>query len=131
MKSGVRSPAFQVTAFLIIAGTVALMSVSEPVFGAFFFVPFALGPLFVSLLMAAFSPSRPCQVLLSVGSVLYGVWFGFIFLEVFHWHPDPQGAIALIFVGVYSLPVMSLVWVATLIWRRREAKAKDDPSPGG
>ncbi len=130
MKSGARSPAFLITASLLVAGTVALMTESEPIVGALFFVPFALGPLFISLLMAALCPTRPCQILLSAGSLLYAAWFGSIFLEIFHWHPDPQGAIALIFVGVYSLPVMGLIWVAALVLRRRGTRAKTAPDPG-
>jgi hypothetical protein len=130
MKSGARSPAFLITASLLVAGTVTLMTESEPVVGALFFVPFALGPLFVSLLMSAFAPGRSCQILLSAGSMLYAAWFGSIFLEVFHWHPDPQGAIALLFTGIYSLPVMIPVWTATLVLRGRRTRAKGTQDSG-
>jgi hypothetical protein len=95
------------------------MSKSEPIIGALFFVPFALGPLFVSLVIAATAPSRGCQIILAAGSVIYAAWFAFIFLDAFYWHVDPQSAIALVFIGIYSLPVMIPIWLSALVLRRR------------
>ena len=119
LNSGAKSPAFLVTAVILGSGIAALMSKAEPASGALFFVPFALGPLAVSLLLAAMLPRRPSQVALIIGSVAYAAWFGFVFLDVFHWHADPQSAIALVFIGAYSLPVMIPIWIVSLALGRR------------
>jgi hypothetical protein len=95
-------------------GIFALMSEAEPLSGAFFFVPFSLGPLFISLILAFISPIRSCQTTLVVGSLLYAAWFGFVFLNAFYLHLDPQSALALLFIGIYSLPVMIPIWLVTL-----------------
>ena len=124
-----KSPAFIATTFTIVIGMVILMSISEPVLGAFIFVPFALGPLFVSLIVAAFSSCRSCQATLILGSVLYAAWFTFVYLSAFHWHPDAQSGIALLFIGVYSLPVMIPIWVVTLALRRRN-RINSEPDAG-
>ena len=113
------NPAFLMTTLLLVIGTLALMSKSEPIIGALFFIPFALGPLFVSLLIAAIAPYQACQITLILGTVLYTAWFGFIFLSAFYWDVDPQSPIALIFIGIYSLPVMIPIWVVALILKRR------------
>jgi hypothetical protein len=113
------SPAFLTTAILVIIGTIMLMSESDPFFGALFFVPFALGPLLVSLAIAAKSPYRSCQLILTISSLLYAAWFVLVFLDVFYWHLDPQSAIAFLFVGIYSLPIMIPVWLTTLMLRRK------------
>ena len=124
MTSNRHSPAFLITAIIIAIGFLALLSVSTPIYGALFFVPFSLGPLIVSLVFATNSPSQPSQALLSIGSVLYGLWFGYAFLSAFHWYIDPQSALALLFVGIYSLPVMLPIWLIThTINSRTEKKA--------
>lgn len=128
MSKWAKSPAFLVTAALIGFGMAALMSKSEPASGALFFVPFALGPLFVSLLLAAIAPNRSCQITLVIGSLLYSVWFGFVFLNAFYWHIDPQSSIAMIFIGIYSLPVMIPVWLLSLVLRHRHKVANGQPA---
>ncbi len=126
MKNGVKSPAFLATAAVIVAGTVALMTESDSVRGAIggtlVFVPFSLGPLFLSLLVAVFSPQRSSQIVLSLGSILYAVWFGFVFLDVFYWHLDPQSAVALLFTGIYSLPVLIPLWLVSLVLMRKRTQ---------
>jgi CDP-diglyceride synthetase len=129
MKLGAKSPAFLATAILLAVGILVLMTESEPVIGALFFVPFALGPLLVSLAIATKSPYLSCQIILTVGSVLYGTWFGFVFLDAFYWHVDPQSAIALLFIGIYSLPIMIPIWLTTLALRRRN-KMQSEPISG-
>ncbi len=116
------------TAVTLGAGIAALMSKSEPASAALYFVPFALGPLVVSLLLAATLPRRPSQVTLIIGSVAYAAWFGFVFLDVFHWRADPQGAIALVFIGAYSLPVMIPIWIVSLVLGLRN-KTGAEPGP--
>ena len=129
MKSGIKSPAFLTTALLLVVGTLVLMSTSEQLIGALFFVPFALGPLFVSLVIAVNSPYRSCQIILTVGSGLYSAWFGFVFLNAFYYHVDAQSSIALIFIGIFSLPIMIPIWLITLVLRRRN-KLKGEQAGG-
>jgi hypothetical protein len=95
------------------------MSKSEPVLGALFFIPFAFGPLFLSLFLAFISPSSWCQIILTIGSILYAGWFFTVFLDAFYWHPDAQSPIALLFIGIYSLPVMIPIWIVSLVIRHR------------
>ena len=125
MSTDAKSPAFFATAVILGFGIAALGSKSESVSGVLFFIPFALGPLFVSLMLAAIEHERSCQITLIIGSVLYAVWFGFVFLDAFYWHIDPQSSIALIFIGIYSLPVMIPVWIVFLVLRRRN-KTSDE-----
>jgi hypothetical protein len=132
MNFAIKSPAFLFTAMVIGLGVAALMSKSESIFGTLFFIPFALGPLFVSLFLTAVSQNKSLQIVLTIGSILYAAWFGFIFLSAFYWHVDPQSAIALIFVGIYSLPAMIPIWVGSLVLKHRtELKGEQDaPSDG-
>jgi hypothetical protein len=119
MIFAIKYPAFLVTALVIGFGVAALMSKSELSSGALFFIPFALGPLFVSLVLAVASHSRSFQKALIIGSILYATWFGFVFLSAFYWYVDPQSVIALIFVGIYSLPVMIPIWIISLVLKHR------------
>ncbi|RBP46543.1 hypothetical protein DES53_102934 [Roseimicrobium gellanilyticum] len=115
MRNGMRAPAFLVTLAVLAAGMLVLLSISDSLLGALFFLPFSLGPLFVSLILAAKSPGRLSQRLLLASSILYAVWFGYIYLEAFHWHVDPQSAVAMVFIGLLSLPVMIPVWIVSLL----------------
>ncbi|MFZ4595944.1 MAG: hypothetical protein ACOYOF_16920 [Verrucomicrobiaceae bacterium] len=114
-----KSSAFLVTLFVFCFGMAALFWKADTVLGGLFFVPMALGPLFVSLWLAAISPSQGCQRTLIIGSLLYAAWFGYVFLDVFVWHVDPQSAIALMFIGLVSLVVMVPLWIVTLVLRSR------------
>ena len=129
MKPGVKSPAFLITAFLIVSGTLILMSKSDPIIVAFFSLPFALGPLFISLFMAAISPYRSCQLILTVGSFLYAIWFILIFLNVFFLNPNPESSVALVFIGAYSLPVMIPIWLLSLAFAYKQMKRTQKCEP--
>lgn len=130
LAKGAGTPAFLVTLACLIIGILVLLFVSDSIVGALFFLPFSLGPLLVSLLLAANSPSKRSQKALLIGTVLYAAWFTYIYLEVFHWHPDPQGAIAMLFVGALSLPVMIPVWIISLIAMRRQPSPDAVPQDG-
>jgi amino acid permease len=119
MTHGRYSPAFLITSIIMVIGFLALISKSNPIYGALFFVPFALGPLILTLIFAVKSPSLSSQILLIISSVLYGIWFSYVFLSAFYWHIDPQSAIALLFIGIYSLPVMIPLWLITHIINTR------------
>lgn len=106
--------AFWVACLIFIVGSVLLLKESSSIGGVFFFLPFSLGPLFVSAILSLYSGSRSSRVISTLGSVLYGIWFGYIYMSAFHWYSDPQSTIALVFVGIYSLPVMIPVWLIAL-----------------
>jgi hypothetical protein len=115
----VKTPAFIVTCVIIALGIFALMSESSSLSGALFFTPFALGPLFISLFVASINPVRTSQIILIAGSILYATWFAFVFLSAFYWHIDAQSAIALLFIGIYSLPLMIPVWLIAFWLNKR------------
>ena len=122
MKFRVTSPAFIVTALLLLAGTLWLMGEADAWFWGIVLMPFAFGPLIVSLVISAISRYRPCQWILVVSSVLYAGWFWFMYLYAMSWNPGAQSALFVMVVGVYSLPVMIPVWLVTLRWRRNSIK---------
>jgi hypothetical protein len=69
------SPAFVVTALILVVGIGILDSNSRNFSGTLFMVPFALGPLVLSLLLALVMPNKASQITLIIGSVLYGGFF--------------------------------------------------------
>ncbi len=104
---------------------VALASNSEPFFGFLFFVPFTLGPHAVSHALCFLFKSRGSAILLGIGMLAYVSWFFFVYVDVFYVHPDAQSPIALLFVGLVSLPVMIPVWVGAFAFEQR-AKVKGE-----
>lgn len=116
MKSSVNF-AFWVTCLVFAVGWIMLFSSSISIGGAIFAVPFSLGPLLVSIALTFYVWSRLSLIILSTGSILYGIWFGYVYMIAFHWYVDPQSAIALAFVGIYSLPVMIPVWLIAWAFR--------------
>ena len=117
------APAFLTTGAALVAGTLCLVAQSNPPGAAVRFLPLSLGPLFVSLILSLILLNRRSQRVLLVGSLLYAMLFAFIYLGAFFWHLDPQSAIALLFIGFYSLPVMIPVWVIALVMYFRDRSA--------
>jgi hypothetical protein len=99
------------TLFVLLVATLALCVKSDGFITGLIFVPFALGPLLVSLKFAFAFKKRASQVSITMGSALYAIWFSLAYLDIFYWHVDANGAIGLLFVGLYSLPVMLIVWL--------------------
>lgn len=112
--------AFWATATVVIVGTLLLCSKSEPFLGGLFFVPFAFGPLAVTIALAFVFRSTLAQYLLVVSSVMYGVWFAFVYAQAVFLNPDPQSPIAFLFVGIYAFPVLAIFWIAAAVahWRK-------------
>ena len=115
--------AFWTTATIVLIGTLVLCSQAEPFSAGLFFVPFSFGPLAVTVGLALALRSTLAQVLLTVSSVLYGVWFVFICAQAFFVNPDPQSPIAFLFVGIYAIPVLVIFWIAATLahwweWKR-------------
>ena len=94
----------------LIFGIILLCIKSSYFIAGLFFVPFSLFPLILSLLLLQKTEERKSIIILLIGTILYTCWFLYAYLSIFYWYPDPQGAIALLFTGVYSLPVMGIIW---------------------
>jgi len=103
--------AFIFTAVLSAIGTIMLCARSAGFVTGLFFVPFSLGPLLINLTQANFWMSRASQCILMLSSLAYAVWFGYAFIVYFWFGTDAQSALVLLFIGVYSLPVMIPVWI--------------------
>jgi hypothetical protein len=73
-------------------------------------VPFTLGPLVLSLLLALVMPNKASQITLIIGSVLYAGFFIYLYGGLFHRSPSPQSGIGLLFIGFHSLHVMIPIW---------------------
>jgi len=112
------------TSSLIVVGTLLLCSKSSPFIGGFFFAISSLFPLFFSL-MIVYKSEQIINIRIQLtGIILYFIWFSFVFLSVFNWNPDPQGPIALLFVGLFSLPIMTIFWTMSLILNKKEKQNK-------
>ena len=92
------------------------------------FLPLSLGPLMVSTAACFFvRGSRPAGWLLA-SSILYALWFGFIYVSAFYLYPDPQAGIAFVWVGLVSLPVMIGLWITAFVIEMNERqRAKFEP----
>lgn len=108
-------PALYLTASIIGAGAGALALKTADAGSGFFLIPFTLGPLFVSLALSTFLKEKKAQRTLAAGSVAYAIWFSLSWLFIFHGGSDPQRGLGFLFIGVYSLPVMIIVWVVALL----------------
>lgn len=117
--------AFWTTAAIVLMGTLLLCSHADPFSAGLFFVPFAFGPLAVTIGLALACRSTFAQVLLTVSSVLYGAWFAYVYVQAFFVHPDPQSPIAFLFVGICAVPVLVVFWVAAAVahWPKRTRTA--------
>lgn len=97
-----------------LAVCVALAGQSDPMYGFVFFVPFSLGPHAVSHLLCLWIRSRRAATLLGVGMLAYAAWFFFVYADAFYFNLDAQSAIAMLYVGIVTLPVMIPVWLIAI-----------------
>jgi hypothetical protein len=95
---------------------------SSPFWGAAFFVPFVFGPMFVTHVAVWWAKATTSQFILTLALVSYFAWFLYVYVDVFCIHLDPQSAIALLFVGVYSLPVMLVLWLLTFVMEMKSRR---------
>ncbi|RYD26564.1 MAG: hypothetical protein EOP87_22560 [Verrucomicrobiaceae bacterium] len=110
-----------ITTAALLSCIMALFRQVSDVAGLMFFLPFALGPLVVTWGLGWLCGSRISGWLLLASTARYSAWFGFIYLSAFHWHIDAQSAIALLFVGIYSLPVMLPLWILAFLKRKTKS----------
>ena len=120
MARGIVQPAFILTACLLAIGIFMLDSVSLSREATAGMAPFTFGPLFVSLVLALFARRIACQIVLIISSVLYAACVYDIVSS-----RDAQAGIALLFIGIMSLPVMIPVWLMTLYFMRSEKQTPD------
>lgn len=114
-----KSPAFILAAFFLLAGNFGLFLKAESFSGVVFSSLLSLGPLYISLVLAAFLTHQKSQIILCVASSLFSIWFTYVYLNIFYWDIDAQGGVALIFVGLISLPVMIPLWLIAYMFKRQ------------
>ena len=95
-------------AYLIAFGREGLKTVA-------FFFPFTMLPYLITILLAGRCKSQSSQIVLVVTTLAYSAWFAFVYLSVTVWHPDPQGPIAFLFVGIYAAPVLIFCWLLACV----------------
>jgi hypothetical protein len=83
--------------------------------------PFYVGPLGVTAVLSFYSKRSISQSILLASTITYSLWLWFVYMSAMHWHPDAQSAIAFVFVGIYSLPVMIPLWITA--WLKRKPLA--------
>ena len=108
------SPAFVVTAVLLVIGICILDPNTESFGDEVFVILFVLWPLVLSLFLALITLKRSSQITLIIGSILYGACFSFIYGSF-----GAQSGIALLYMGIYSLPVMVPIWSIAVFLSRR------------
>ncbi|QDU11856.1 hypothetical protein V202x_52810 [Gimesia aquarii] len=114
--------AFITTALVVTIGTLLLCSQSNPPYAGLFFVPFAFGPLAVTAVLSCVLLSTRAQTMLTISSVVYALWFGYIYAQAFYINPDPQSPIAFLFIGIYAVPVLAIFWIAAGLTQWRATK---------
>ena len=131
--------AFITTAVVVTIGTLVLCLQSRPLYAGLFFVPFVFGPLVVTAVLSFVLLSTRAQKLLTISSILYALWFVYIYAQAFYINPDPQSPIAFLFIGIYAVPVLAIFWIAAGFtqWRNTthgsdnvgRSQIEDIPSP--
>ena len=116
------SPAFVVTAVLLVIGICILDPNTESFGDEVFVILFVLWPLVLSLFLALIAQSRSSQITLIIGSILYGACFSFIYGS-----SGAQSGVALLFMGFYSLPVMVPIWGVAIFLKRKPQLEKPNP----
>ena len=120
--NGACSPAFVVTAVLLVIGICILDPNTESFGDEVFVILFVLWPLVLSLFLALIAQSRSSQITLIIGSILYGACFSFIYGSF-----GAQSGVALLFMGFYSLPVMVPIWGVAVFLKRKPQLEKPNP----
>jgi len=111
-----RRMALGITTAVIVAGTLSLRHLAVDWSAVFWILPYSLGPLFPTLVLSLVLNRKRCQATLAISSLCYGVYYALLYLGLFYVDPDAQNAIALLLIGLYSLPVMAIFWVSAICW---------------
>ncbi|MFP4579833.1 MAG: hypothetical protein ACLFQ6_03810 [Candidatus Sumerlaeia bacterium] len=108
----------------------ALAIKSSPVWGFLFFVPFSLFPHFITHLLIANFRSSAALAVLTITDILFFAWFAYVYAIIFYVDIDPQGAIGLIFLGIYSMPVVLPLWIVAVLLELRWRTARRQKDTG-
>jgi hypothetical protein len=101
----------KVIAILIwVVSGITLALESTPLYAFLFFVPFALFPHGINHLLIYKLSSLCSQYILLLGQLMYFGWYIYIYIDTFYVNLDAQSGLVMLFVGIYSLPVMAVVW---------------------
>jgi hypothetical protein len=111
---------------LWVVGVLMLYNVADSFRGVLFFIPFALGPQAITHAAIIRAKSVRGQFVLLAALLVYFAWFTLVYVDAFYVHLDPQSSIALLFVGIYSLPVLGVFWWAAYL---EESKFRANQSP--
>lgn len=88
--------------------------------GVAFGFPFVMLPFVVNAVLLSRWRAFAGQSLLFAASLAYAAWVAFVFVDVRYVHPDPQGPIAFLFVGVFAAPVLIVLWLTGGALERRQ-----------
>ena len=124
MKTNFKSPAFISNTIIFIIGFLLLIIQSSSLWGSLFIITFTLLPILINMFFALALNSKRSQIILSIGSVIYSIWFSLVYLSAFYWHIDAKSEIAILFVGIYSLPVMVPIWILAHILNKKKTNPK-------
>lgn len=113
-----------------VVGVAYLMAFgSKGGFGAIgLFFPFTMLPFVFNGLLAWFFRSTMAQSLVLIATLGYAAWFAYVFVNVTYLHPDPQGPIAFLFVGIFASPALALLWGLSWLCEYRSQRTSPDVS---
>jgi hypothetical protein len=97
--------------FMLLLTIILYSMKSTPYYGAIFFLPFYGFPIIIIGISSFFLNRIISYIFLLLSLLLYGIFFVYTYYNAFYLHLDPQSGLIILFVGVYSLPVMIPLWV--------------------
>jgi len=124
---------------IVLLGMIAFLFVSlaphhgfaKVVWGTLFFLVFCGFPPVVSIMLSARSKNPFSHVLILTSSLLYGTWFAYFIYDAMFVNRDPQSGLALLVVGIYSLPVLLPLWITAVLLNRYYVKQSEMQSVDG
>lgn len=109
---------FFVSVAVVRIGTLLVCLHADGLVTAIDFFPFTFGPLLLAWIPMWMFRTTRCQRMLVFASLAYAIWFLYVYVDVFHLHPDANSVIGRLFVGFYSFPVLLILcFIAGLMHR--------------
>ena len=81
-------------------------------------------PLLVSFIIAIKSRRNIASAVLLVSTITFAIWYGYM-LHFALWSGEYLSILAILYIGIFSLPVMLPAWIATLVLNWRYAKKQE------
>jgi hypothetical protein len=110
----------RITWWTVIVGSLMLCVQTAYFITGLIFVPVVFGPVLLHLWFSRMWKSRYSDWILSAASLIFAVWFLFVYLDVFAFHPGPQSPVALLLIGIYALPILALFWAGAWFMRNKD-----------